>query len=74
MACRVGMTTDPETRLASWRSEYPTLRNWRILHRVNSKTEAQRLENLEAQRLGCVAHPGGEGPEVAVWHVYYFEY
>ena len=28
----------------------------------------------QAARFGCQAHPGGAGPEIAVWRVYYFQY
>ena len=65
MACRVGMTTDPEGRRAYWQRQHPTLRNWQILQVVNTKSEAQRLESSYAHQYGCVSSPGGDGPENA---------
>lgn len=74
MACRLGITTDPETRRRHWQGERPGLRNWQILHTANSKTRALQLENEEASRRACQASPGGAGEENATWHVYYFKY
>ena len=74
MACRVGITTDPERRKKEWQQKHPDLRNWIILGTHSTKSAAQAQENAEAKRRGCVSNPGGAGPEYAVWHVYYFEY
>ena len=74
MACRVGITTDPQRRKREWKAEHPRLWNWRILSRYYSKTAAQRRETAEANRRSCVSRPGGAGPEDATWFVYYFEY
>ena len=75
MPCRVGITTNPSERQRHWRNQHSsTFRNWEILCTVKSKQQAQRLEKLEAERLGCKAHPGGSGPKVGNWRVYYFEY
>ncbi len=74
MNCRVGITTDPESRKRFWMGQYPHLRTWQILGTHRSKSEAQRQENFEAQRRGCVAHPGGAGSEYATWYVYFFEF
>lgn len=30
MACRVGITTDPETRRKEWETAYPDLTDWRL--------------------------------------------
>ena len=75
MTCRVGITTDLEKRKAYWESQHRTLRNWKILsgpHRT--KAAAQAREDEEAERLGCVAHPGGPDVPGAMWYVYYFRY
>ena len=72
--CRIGITTDLRDRLNYWRSKHPTLRNWKVLGRYNTKTEAQRAENILARRNFCVASPGGSGLERAAWYVYYFQY
>ena len=74
MACRVGMTTDPEERRKHWEGQHPTLRNWTILSRHSTKTAAQAAETREAKDRGCVSGSGGGGPEVAQWSVYYFTY
>lgn len=74
MACRVGMTTDPITRKAYWSSIHPTLRNWNIVAEYDSKSKAQVFETEYSRLRGCVAGPGGEGPEYAKWYVYEFEH
>ena len=74
MACRVGMTTDPDRREKDWQRKYPGLRNWTILGQYSSKSAAQKRESLEARRLGCASSPGGGGAEAATWYVYYFQY
>ncbi len=74
MSCRVGITTDPDRRKKEWENQHPTLRNWKILSKHDSKTKAQSRENQEARNRGCVSGSGGGGPEYATWYVYYFEY
>ncbi|MCY4672628.1 MAG: hypothetical protein OXD43_02485 [Bacteroidetes bacterium] len=74
MACRVGITQDPEKRKRYWSTQHPSLRNWQLLYKYVSKSAAQSAEEREAQKYGCIAHPGGTGPEYSVWYVYYFEY
>lgn len=74
MACRVGITTDPERRKSEWEREYPNLTNWQILEEHYTKSAAQAAEDRLAKKYGCVAHPGGDGPDYATWYVYYFQY
>ena len=74
MACRVGITMDPERRMSEWRLSHPNLFNWRILQTHSTKSAAQAAENEFASQYGCIAHPGGDGPEYAIWYVYYFQY
>lgn len=74
MACRVGITTDESGRCHYWQQEHPTLRNWRILERGLSYSDAQRKENEYAQSDGCVSHPGGPDDGSNDWLVYRFEY
>ena len=74
MPCRVGMTTRPVRRKKEWESIYPTLSNWKILHMVWTKRQAQNLETLEAMSRNCESSEGGAGPERAKWYVYYFQY
>ena len=74
MACRVGITTDPQRREQEWRNRHPYMRNWRILNQCPTKSEAQQLEDGYIRRYGCQGSPGGGGIEFGTWHVYYFEY
>ena len=76
MACRVGITTDPEGRKQYWERKHPTLRNWEIIAEYASKSDAQAREDAEAEERNCVAHSGGDDPDDAnaLWRVYYFEY
>ena len=74
MACRVGITTDLNSRLEYWLRVHPNLHSWRVRKTCSSKSQAQAYESYYADRLGCVAHPGGDGPEQATWYVYMFEY
>ena len=48
MPCRVGMTTDPETRRAYWGSHVVGFKNWRILKTFSRKAEAQEYETQYA--------------------------
>lgn len=74
MACRVGITTDPNRRKREWETQYPTLRNWMIMGQYNTKSEAQKRENEVALLYGCVSAPGGAGNEYDTWYVYKFDY
>ena len=74
MACQIGITTDPDRRRREWRSQRPTLRNWRILSTHRSKSAAQREESKLAARSTCSSHAGGVGPERATWYVYRFTF
>ena len=76
MACRVGITTDPEKRKRDWEREHPSLRNWRILASGLTKKEAQNLETRLAKEQGCKNHPGGRNTDdpTKPWSVYRFEY
>ncbi|MCY4571924.1 MAG: hypothetical protein OXF01_03905 [Gemmatimonadetes bacterium] len=73
MACRVGMTTNLVGRKRYWEGQHPlTLANWRVLETHHTKTAAQAAEIRLANAHGCIYGPGGDGPEHAVWYVYYF--
>ena len=73
MPCRVGMTTDPESRRASWENKVVGLTNWRILGKYRSREEAQASETRYASRYGCQASPGGPDA-TGTWYVYRFDY
>ena len=76
MACRVGITTDVETRKSDWEGEYPTMTNWKILAQGLSRDEAQKMEDSFAFAHSCEASPGGNEPDDpnATWSVYRFEF
>ncbi len=74
MSCRVGMTTDIDSRKRYWEGQHSGLYGWEILGTYNTKTEAQNAENNFASSCGCVSHPGGDGNEDDTWHVYKFSY
>lgn len=74
MACRVGITTDPEVRRTAWEREHPSLYDWRIEGTFPTKSQAQAVETQIAAQRGCVAHPGGGGNEHDTWYVYSFQY
>ena len=76
MSCRIGITTDPETRKAFWELKQVTMSDWQILESHESKADAQARETELAEKYECEAHAGGavsDNPN-ARWHVYYFKY
>ena len=74
MHCRIGITTDPAARKQEWLRRFPFLRNWTILSKHDTKTDAQAAGQAAALLGGCTAYPGGPGPGRALWYVYYFEH
>ena len=68
------MTTNPEQRKKTWQNMCPSLKNWTILQKYNSKTAAQIAERKYAKKYVCRAYGGGSGPEYATWYVYIFYY
>lgn len=73
MPCRVGITTDRESRKAYWENKVVGLKNWRILKKFGSKANAQEYETKYASQSGCQASPGGADAGGA-WYVYRFDY
>ena len=73
MPCRVGITTDPETRRAYWEGQVVGLTGWQIVANYRSRDEAQRHETRYAQTHGCEASPGGADAS-GTWYVYRFDY
>lgn len=70
MACRVGMSTDPEERIEYWkRVEGHT--HGQVLVRNLTYDQAQVREKQEAIRRGCVSSPGGPRNGLANWCVYH---
>ncbi len=74
MACRIGMTTNPDSRRKDWEREHKKITGWKILSTHRSKTAAQEAEKRLAKRHRCISYPGGSGAEKATWHVYKFNY
>ena len=74
MACRVGITTDPDRRKEEWKLEYPNLQGWEIIGKHRTKSAAQAQEDREAEERGCVSSQGGADADGATWFVYYFRY
>lgn len=70
MACRVGMSTDPDERIRYWKEKeghtYST-----ILASGLTYSEAQALETKEARERNCRSSPGGQYVPGRVWSVYY---
>jgi len=73
MPCRVGITTDPESRKAFWASKVVGFTNWQILTQFPSKEKAQEYESWYAAKYGCQASPGGAEAS-GTWYVYRFDY
>lgn len=73
MACRVGISTNPEARIAHWKQveghTYST-----ILARSLTYDQAQTREANEAKKRDCHSAPGGDPGNDRhryVWSVYY---
>lgn len=71
MACRVGISTDPDERKVYWKRVHPSLRGWKILSMHKTKTAAQVGENRVAREHGCDSAPGGPNSPLP-WYVYHF--
>lgn len=74
MACRVGITADPDRRKGEWTRQHPNLRNWRIIHSGLSYSSAQEKESDYAKRNNCQAHYGGQNNGRRNWSVYRFDH
>ena len=74
MNCYIGITTDPVSREAAHRAEYPTLSKWRIRARNLTRDQAQAYENDLASQERCHSHPGGRDNGLSNWSVYSFNY
>ena len=70
MACRVGMSTDPEGRIAYWKQKEGHS-GGEILARWLTYDEAEDREKSEAARLGCHHVLGGPYESGRVWSVYH---
>ena len=69
MACRVGMSTDPEGRITFWKNKEGH-RHHEILARGLTFSTALKREKKEAEKYGCRYHAGGEDNNRSNWSVY----
>lgn len=70
MACRVGMSTTPYTRINYWK-ETEGHTYGKILASGLTYRQALELEKEEAAARGCRASGGGPRKSGKVWSVYY---
>ena len=77
MACRIGITTDPDRRKQEWEAEHPLMTDWQIMGGPYVfKSDAQAEEDRLAALHGCEASGGGDDPDTpfSQWYVYGFNY
>ena len=70
MGCRVGMSTDPQGRIAHW-MEKEGHTHGKILHENLTYSRATAREKEEAEKRNCVYHPGGVDNGRPNWSVYH---
>lgn len=70
MACRVGMSTDPEERIRYWKDKEGHT-GGEILASGLTYDEAQEREEEEAEDRGCRQDAGGPYKAGRVWSVYH---
>ena len=73
MPCRVGITTDPDTRKKYWENQVVGFSRWRILKSFSTKDAAQKFENEYSKKHGCKAHAGGPDTK-GTWYAYRFDF
>ena len=69
MACRVGMSTNPDERIAYWKKEEGHKSSKILAKRLTYKA-AQRREKQEATKKDCHYKPGGQYKSGNNWSVY----
>lgn len=78
MDYRIGITTRPDARKEEWKQIYPSLRDWVILEKHDSKEDAELQEMRLARVMGCIPSDFGDIPEEAdpgkPWCVYRFAF
>ena len=73
MACRIGITTNPQPRIDYWKRQEGHTRS-RILAKNLTYDAAQARETREAAKRGCRSAPGGDpgsNRNRRVWSVYH---
>ena len=83
MQCKVGITTNPESKQVYWQNQATGFTNWQILEIFRSKAAAKEYETAYALRHGCEAELGdSDSPITAMeptkehewWYIYHFDY
>ena len=70
MACRIGMSTNPQDRIDYWKGEEGHTHS-SILASGLTYQQALEREESEAKSKGCKYGPGGQYVSGAVWSVYH---
>lgn len=73
MSCRIGITTNPDTRRAQWEKDLGRKVRFTILQTCATQSEAQQAETALAALNGCISSPGGQ-PANGPWYVYRIDY
>jgi hypothetical protein len=83
MPCKIGITTNPESRRVSWQEQTEGFANWQILEVFRSKAAAKEYQTAYALRHGCEMELGDSDElrlakepttEEEWWYVYHFDY
>ena len=69
MACRVGMSTNPEQRFKFWKWKEGHTHSELLSRKIKYEKAIERVKQ-EAEKHGCVTRPGGAYKEGRVWTVY----
>ena len=70
MVCRVGMSTDPQSRINYWKNKEGHTHS-KILAQGLTYNQAQARESSEANARGCRHSGGGQHVSGSVWSVYH---
>ena len=70
MACRVGMSADPQERINYWKRQEGHTGGEILAHGLTYE-EAQKREEVEARNRGCFRQGGGQYLPGRVWSVYH---
>ena len=70
MACRVGISTDPDERIDHWKQVEGHTHS-EVLYQGLTYEEATYIEKIEADKRECGSSPGGERVGGEVWSIYH---
>ena len=77
MPCQIGITTDPEERIAYWGKQVYNLRDWALLDTGLTYEQAIAAEAREVEQRKCAYLKHGQRPFASYgqdWSVYYFQH